>query len=281
MDPTTLEDAFSVIHQELLTMMRILNKNAIGNDLPMSPLLKLAHEKLKLGDGNGCDMQTIGMTLHYSKPLRDHGVQYQLSTETGSDKLKLKVRFSALNEHERWDKIAHFMISLKLAGKFDVREFEFNSMGVGFTFYLDEKDNFDSLESILRVVEVASTVIVSGPSHSMDDTFIEKIDNSEKGLKPTKNLRLIVEQFEKDCGIISMMTNEKVIKALKLLVGEDPGFVEAILKKCWQNNISSNFINDKLPRLLLSAGHAENAVVTRALQFLNSQHSNLQKKGSN
>ncbi|MBA2727267.1 MAG: hypothetical protein H0U49_03730, partial [Parachlamydiaceae bacterium] len=48
--PKTLEDAFSVIHQELLTMMRILNKNAVGENLPMPPLLKKAHEELRLGN---------------------------------------------------------------------------------------------------------------------------------------------------------------------------------------------------------------------------------------
>ncbi|MBA3603971.1 MAG: hypothetical protein H0W50_10120 [Parachlamydiaceae bacterium] len=274
--PETLEDAFSAIHKELETMMRILNKNAVGEDLPMPPLLKKAHEKLRLGNAIGCDMQATGMTLHYSIPLREHGVQYHLSSETGSDKLKLGVRFSGGNENGRWDLIALFMVELKVFGKFDIRDFDINTKGVGYTFYLDRKDDFIILESILREVESASTTIASYGYHKM---ISEKVGNVEKELKPIEDPRLIVEQFEKNCGVNVMMRSRIVEEALKSLVEKDPSFVEAFLKKCWQTGKLDFFYNVQLPEQLLKGGHSENASTTYALQLLKSEYEDMQRIG--
>jgi hypothetical protein len=48
-----------------------------------------------------------------------YGVQYHLSSRTGSDQATLAVRFSAQNENLRWNKIAYFLIALKVFGKFN------------------------------------------------------------------------------------------------------------------------------------------------------------------
>ena len=265
----TLEDAFSVIHQELLTMLRILNKKAVGEDLPMPPLLKKAHQELRLGNVTGCDLQANGITLHYTNPLREHGVQYHLNYETGTDKLKLNVNFSAQNENQRWDKIAHFMVLLKVAGKFEIEEFDQSSRGVSYTFYLDGKDNFNSLASVLGTIELASSQIAQ-PTYGVPDMSLKaayKVDNAQKGLKPIEDFRLIVEEFEKDCGIASMMKSSLVVGTLYALVEKDPSYVEAILKKCWERDVSY-FYTTELSRQMLKAGHAVDTIATYALQSL-------------
>jgi hypothetical protein len=282
--PKTLEDAFSVIHQELLTMLSILNKNAVGNDLPLTPLLETSLKTLNLGDATGYDLEEKGITLHFTSPLREHGVQYSLISKTDSDKLTLAVRFSAQNENDRWVKIANFMVTLKIEGKFDVGEFDITSRGVSFNIYLDATDNLISLKSILAKIETASTEIAQ-PRFGIPDMSREaasKVNNDQKGLKPIEDGHLMVEEFEKNCGIENLMSNFFARTILKYFVNTDPAFVEAILKKFWQTKNGLDVIATvSLPKMLLKAGYGASTMATRAMQLLSSKYSDIQSYGIN
>lgn len=283
-EPTTLEDAFSVIHQEMLAMMSILNKQAVGKELPLPSILKKTTEELSLGVLTGYDLTKGMTTLHFTHALREHGVQYHLSAKAGSDKAKLAVRFSTENQNLRWNQIVYFLITLKVFGKFDIGEFDLKSRGLGFTFNLDDKDNLKSLKTILSTIETASTEIAKPTKLGIPDMSIErasKMDNAQKNLKPFQDLRLVVQEFEKDCGIENMRDSQFLQAVLKNLVKTDPAFVEGVLKKCWQckSKGPSLFFTSVLPELLLKAGHAESTIAAHALSMLGSKYSNTERDG--
>lgn len=161
--PETLEDGFSAVHRELLRMLNLLLQRISGTFIPVPPLLKQVTESLSLGDAAGIELNTSGMTAHYTKTLREHGVQYHLSQPMGSEKVTLSIRFSAENEHDRWDRISHFVLFLKANGKFDMTDFEMGSRGVGYTFHLDARDDLATLRRVLLQIEEFSTNIADFP----------------------------------------------------------------------------------------------------------------------
>ncbi|HEV8052052.1 MAG TPA: hypothetical protein VGP47_06130, partial [Parachlamydiaceae bacterium] len=163
---------------------------------------------------------------------------------------------------------------LKVAGKFDLKDFDLNSRGIGATFYLDGNDSFNTLMSILGTMERASTEIAQ-PRFGVPDISMNaalKVENTKKGLKPIEDARMIVDEFERNCGIASLMKSNFVNKLLNYLVEKDPAYVESVLKKCWLTDEFHPFsFIATLPKLLLKLNHSESVIATHALQLLNSE----------
>jgi hypothetical protein len=281
--PVTLEDAFSTIHQELLGVLAQLAKEAGGTELPKPPLVKSFLERMYLGQLTGIDLDSRKAAFHYTKPLREHGVQYHLSSRPGSDKLALEVRFSAANENDRWDKIIHYMITLKILGKFDLQDFELSDRGVGFTFHLDDKDDFKSVAKVLHTIESGSTSVASGGGFGgMNLSEAQKVESSRKGLQSYRDGRQIIEEFEKDCGVASMISSPVIRQVVEKLVREDPAYVESVMKKAWRcTQDFSPFFEQAVPGLLLDAGHAAGAISVRAVEMISSKYSGKMPDGIN
>ena len=277
MYPATLEDAFSVIHQELLTLLGMLNQKACDKPIPMPPLLNNMIQELSLGSPSGTEFSSRGLSLHFTRPLREHGVQYTVHTQPRSDSATLVVRFSAQNENYRWDKIAHHVVALKILGKFDLTDMELSSRGVGFTFRVDEKDDLNSLHQVLVTLESASSAIAQ-PKYGLPDLgfeAIKKIKNEKKELPRIEDLKKRVQEVEKNCGLPSAMKCNYVLRDLINLVKTDPEFVESFLKKRWNSEPDeSNAVLDiTLPRSLAESGYAIDTICKRSMQLLNSKYS--------
>lgn len=281
-EPQSLEDGFSALHRELLTMLNLIFQQVSNRPIPMPPLLERVTTELRLGRAAGIELNAHGMTAYYTRTLREHGVQYRVNQPVGSESLTLSVRFSAQNEMHRWDRIAHCMLLLKIQGKFDVTDIELTSEGVGYTFHLDDNDNLDVLRELLFKFEQFSTEAPDlGSKAKIPDISVFK--NDKKGLVPWMDDRRIVQEFERGCGMESMLSNTFLLDHLKRAILEDPSFGEAFLKRAWLADLNEdvqNHTDSTLPLILVKAGHAiEHAIAPiaeRARYLLNTEkHSSL------
>jgi hypothetical protein len=167
------------------------------------------------------------------------------------------------------------MLALKVFGKFDLKDFEMGSRGISFTFYLDANDNIDSLAFILNSVETASTDIAKpriGAEYDLSAKGAWSIQNASKQLLPIKDGRKIVQEYERVCGINSMLDSSRIQIILKRLVETDPAFVESFMKRAWQADIiyssSDWFLKRTLPEELIKAGHATGTICQHALALI-------------
>lgn len=279
--PVSLEDAFSAIHRELLTILNLMNIN-LGINLQVSPLLSSITQKLTnvLGNFSGMELNVSGVTTYYTQTLREHGVQFRLHQAIGAEKVSLSVRFSAENENKRWDRILHFMIFLKIHGKFDLSEFELGGRGCGFTFHIDDNDNLQTLRDLIATIESLSSAM---PGAGVQTPPLSTINNDKKGLVPLMDDQRIVKEFEKVCGMASMMTNYDLQTHLKRAMHKDLSFAESFLKKAWKvemmdTTVSYN-IDNLYPKFLISKGHALGPISLRGMELIESGYSDNRHSG--
>jgi len=285
--PQTLEDAFSAIHQELLTMLGILNHQAIGSEMRLPPLFARAIEELNLSSHefsqrsailNGIDLNSKGVTYSFSRSLRDHGVQYQLHAPLGKNRLELRVRFSAENEGNRWEKIAQFMLMLKVTGKLDVDALQVSTCGVEYTIHLDSNDDFAAVNTILLNVEESTSSITDYKSFDKGENRLvslqaaQQVQNPRKQLKPVVVEEQIIQEFERVCTIASMLSCSLVQDCMRKLVTKNPAFVVSFMQKAWRSNETSQFFECDLPQALVREGHAVALVAARGMQLLATSH---------
>jgi len=230
--PTTLEDGFSVIHQELLIMLNKLNKAAIPENLSLPSLIQKAQTQLMLGKKTGMEFNARGVSLYSTEPLRTHGMQYILASPPHADKITLTVQFSGPNLDHRWDRICHFMLYLKLMGKFDITDFELNRLSVGFALHLDDTDNLKNLNEVLILIKHATyNNLVKITS---DDAC--KVENIDKQGLEVFGERKIVQQFERTCGAGSWTRSKIAQSMISKLVEVDPPFVLSLIKNTWRKD---------------------------------------------
>ena len=130
-------------------------------------------------------------------------------------------------------------------------------------------------------MEYSSSNIASrGSSYGIDWQAAIKVENSQKELKPFNNPRMILEEFEKDCGVASMVGSRVVNLLCADLIATDPAYVESIVKKGWMETEGYySFFSKELPKLLVEAGHAKATVIQRSLELLNSKYNDTKKNG--
>lgn len=259
--PQSLEDGFSALHRELLAMLNLLFQGVSSTPIPMPPLLKRVTAESGLKNPLGVELNARGVTVYYSKTLREHGVQYVVNQPVGREKLTLSVRFSAENEADRWDKITHFILLLKVQGKFDITDLEMTSRGVGYTFHLDDNDNLETLREIIAKTEQFTCGRLEGAVLPN----ISREDNDKKGLVPWTDDRRIVQEFERICGIDSMLKSKDLIYHLRRAASEDPSFEEALTARASRANVNRGDADSDLSQVVES-GYA----ALRAVHLLNS-----------
>lgn len=276
--PSTLEDGFSVIHRELLGILNLLNESLSYDAISMVPLLRNITQRLHLGLGCGMELNLSGITVYYTEQLREHGIQYCLNQPIGREKATLSVRFSAVNEDNRWDIITHYMVLLKAFGKFDLSDFEIGSYGCGFTFHLDGKDNLQTLNHILQNIKVASNNIEGGT----DLLPVSSVNNDTKGSLPssTNNVE-IVKEIERYCGIKSMLADSMVVENyLKKAMVEDIVFAGSFLGRMDLSTASPKFLrylDITYLKKLVELGYTNPNILHLVLSFLDRDNENQQR----
>ena len=125
--PKTLEDVFTLIHQNLIGSTSVLlnellpNANMQNSHLPA--ILKMAIETAKKIRGNGVgipqqkgfDIGKTGITFYYNVPLRSHSGKFSLLYDKHTGKLTMEGQFLG-DARDRWYKGAYRVSILDAAG---------------------------------------------------------------------------------------------------------------------------------------------------------------------
>jgi hypothetical protein len=264
--PRTLEDAFSALHQELLTTLNVLNSELTGNTLTMPPLMERVTSTVPLGLRTGIELDASGMTVSCTKPLRAHGVQYRLHQPRGSQKLTLTMNFSGMNVLNRWDHIAYSLLLLQINGKFDVGDILISKCGMEATFHLDNNDQLETLKELLSVLEVYSTE--GSDAVDVKPPDVAQFDNSTKQLPVWKDSSRILRAFA-TLGTESLLLNPVVRQIVQQAVlAEDP-FAISLFQKAWEHfdrNTQQTLINMSIE--LAKEGHQLEFIARRSLQLM-------------
>ncbi|MBA3817045.1 MAG: hypothetical protein H0X29_11120 [Parachlamydiaceae bacterium] len=124
--PKHLEDMFTLIHQNLLSVLSS-NSNALFDELALQQsllpdLLKDMLKNLETALGKkiqklGLEINNVGATFKYNIPLRDHSAQVSLHFDKRSNEIYFNAFLFGNNENSRW--IINGMI-LKTLDKMDI-----------------------------------------------------------------------------------------------------------------------------------------------------------------
>lgn len=146
----TLEDAFTLIHQNLLMFSGQLlglaiTRNFYLNAMPLPPLLKrslAAVTKLERRFqfiGVECTPDTL--EIAFNVPLRQHSSACKFVYDRSEQTLAQKMTFYGVKESDRWQKIGQYVTSLDETGvlKFDSPVY-MSDMGVDFSWRIDSKE---------------------------------------------------------------------------------------------------------------------------------------------
>jgi hypothetical protein len=256
--PKTLEDVFSGIHQELLIFLNLLNQEVMGNVLPMPSLMEKVTRTVPLGSRAGVVLNATGMTVFYTKPIRQHGVQYRLHQLAGSEKLTLTMTYSARNELQRWDHIAHLLLFLQIHGKFDVRDISISESGLEATFHLDNNDQLKTVEELFSAIEQYSTrapdaALMRRRAKPPDSA---QFDNPKKQLPVCNDRGRILQAFAA-IGSGSLFFNEELREKLQRAVLADDPVAISLFKNAWSHERARNFLTDMSIELAAQGRHLE------------------------
>ena len=110
--PTTLEDVFTLIHQNSLVCISTLNRDLVGNEMTASLLPSPVKDVIKqISDTNwGKKVQQVGLevrrqevVLRYNVPLRQHSSRFEIHYDKISKKMTVKTQFLGNGEEDnRW-----------------------------------------------------------------------------------------------------------------------------------------------------------------------------------
>lgn len=213
--PSTLEDAFSAIHQNLQALLGVFIMRAGGNEIPLPSLMLEGKSKLHLGSLVGVDLQRGNITLRFNDLIRQHGLQSSLTYQRGKNQVLLRIRYSGQNEIRRWDHVAHFIFYLKQFGKFLVRDITLSGYGVEFTIAFDAQDNLDVLDNLIGNINHATTSIASGGG--ADAISFENAVNVKNRESKDPTLEDFLLSFERELGFPSMSKKFSLQMLTKLI----------------------------------------------------------------
>lgn len=106
----TLEDIFSLIHQNLLMIINTLTKD-LTKHLDYPPLLKDLQTELLTIDAFiiGIELNKDNVTLFLNKPLRDHSATMEAVYSLKNKNIVLHVHLIGFDRYGRWGKITDFV----------------------------------------------------------------------------------------------------------------------------------------------------------------------------
>ncbi len=112
-NPRTLEDMFTLIHQNLIVSTALLTKELFSSDqIKNSPLLDLLKASLesvnKIGGGEvgvpqqtGIEVDQTGITFYYNIPLRNHSGKLSIHYDRATETIRIQGQFLG-ESRERW-----------------------------------------------------------------------------------------------------------------------------------------------------------------------------------
>jgi len=172
-DPNTitLEDLFSLIHQNILVATTVLGKDSQIKPEQLPLVLRELHDELSVRpyENNGPGVQGTSSAalmstslvypmiyLDYNLPLRGHSAKFLLNYNQDTGKIVLKVKFFGHNERNRMDKIAQLAI---IEGAYLCVEivrkpnYDNNSHALEWTWEFDRKQQQSVLKSMHGMIQ--------------------------------------------------------------------------------------------------------------------------------
>lgn len=196
--PQTLEDAFTLIHQNLLVVLRALNAAAGAKNIARPPLLEAIEKRLlasqvedewaKDDDGQwpegvpvvrtpsliGVDVRADALSLLYNLPLHSHSAQFELTYTKKTQAVILKSRFVGDNKW-RWDRVAHFAGVVGLCSNATIHNVNTSSNGGSFELEFTKSSNLQHIQDLVSKMGEQTFVHVMSHSDTRYDAYVHDL----------------------------------------------------------------------------------------------------------
>jgi hypothetical protein len=146
--PVLGEDAFSIIHQNLLVVLSIVQKECCYA-IPVR--MQEVERLLAPADCIGRSMNTRGMRAHYNRPLKNHSCQFFVEYDAKSKSVDLTVQFYG-HGGARWYAIGHMAILLELSNNNAIKDFIVNDNFVSFTWVLQPNTDLRNVKNMINLM---------------------------------------------------------------------------------------------------------------------------------
>lgn len=100
----SLEDMFTLIHQNLLVVLGFRSSTDFGENFPLPPLVKDIKDRLLKRseiDFSGLELNNEGLTILFNETLRNHSNAYEVVFDFATKKMRLKILFLGFSS-DRW-----------------------------------------------------------------------------------------------------------------------------------------------------------------------------------
>ncbi len=242
--PRTLEDVFTMIHQNLLMTCSVLNVTSGIESILLPPQLQKAKEKLRASMEQisliGAEFSQSSLTLFYNYPLREHSMQVELRSSKKLPSLQITLKFFGANESSRWNNSAHFMRVLMILNLLPLHNLKVNLLtdGITFEFFINEHSSSEKIWEITKVIATYST--------TKDSLLLEKVLRDHPVNK--QQLSEIIETLEKEVGLQSIFQDPLLVNLLLTNVHKNP---EALLRIVERMIVSGAPLSSYTARLAL------------------------------
>jgi hypothetical protein len=125
-EPETLEDMFTLIHQNCLVVINTLNQELLSPAHIQQSFLpeevKNAMTLIERGHSQrtfqriGVQIRSKEVVVHYNIPLRDHSGHVELHCDLSTGKLTLKNQLLGISEWDRWEQAAYLVNAFDATG---------------------------------------------------------------------------------------------------------------------------------------------------------------------
>jgi len=186
--PNTLEDIFTLIHQNLLVIINVLAVKTGITDIDRPELLrKIEKEFLMLQvplqtkqtpSLTGIELDTNALTLFYNLPLRQHSIQYILKYNKKQKNVEFTTTFFGANEKSRWEAVEGIISLMKAGDLLNVVDQQRSITSVTFSIEISNEKKAGLLKNSVQMC-INSTYTRVGTDFLLDKNLLDQ-DLSQK-----------------------------------------------------------------------------------------------------
>lgn len=163
--PQTLEDVFTLIHQNLLAVISKQLEGLLENTNYLPPLLQNSMQQIKTIGGLGVDTpQRLGIDvkqdqiiMHYNVPLRNHSGRFDLEYHPNGKPYPLKMSAKFLGQaRARWKQSSEVIKIFELLTKIPVSKVKVGENEFSYEIYLSDQDAVKEACQIFQMIALYS-----------------------------------------------------------------------------------------------------------------------------
>ncbi len=256
--PETLEDVFTLIHQNLIQFVEWENQKFLSDIVWNSRLKEILEiDEFKEKEISGVSINSKGVNIKYNFPLRNHSLQLEVKYDRMSDRVIFTYSFFGEGEMERWNIIATWasllddLDYLKIVGS--IKEM---TRGVSFSWDIPNK------KAVIDAIAIRERFVASTYTRKKisDQQFSTLIPDGDINVLAPKIITTAIKLLDQQPTIANMLLRNLITGGYAITE------VEATVDKLLNLNPKMMLV---LLSILVANGYSFNRAEIAAFQFIN------------